>query len=354
MPVFVRTLGRPLAASLLTLGLLASPAAAQNFRLVLPDASPRAQVTQTVGLTNISVDYGRPGVNGRQIWGALVPFDTVWRAGANINTVFTVTSPVMIAGQPLAAGRYGLFMIPGHEKWTVIFSKEANAWGHFSYAQSEDALRITVTPKPADMVERLQYTFDDPADKGVTVTLRWEKLAVPFPLTVDRDQVVLDSLKQQLRNLARFFPPAWSQAAGWAMANTKNMTLAENWADSSINIQPSFINLTLKANLVEARGDKAEAEKIRARAGAMATTEVEVNAYGYQLLGVKKFDEAIAILARNAKDHPTSANVWDSLGEAYLLKGDKAKGRENYQKALAIYTDAANRKRVTDILAGLK
>lgn len=354
MPPLVRTLGRPVAASLVLLGALAVPLAAQNFRLVVPDASPRAQVSQTVGLTDISIDYGRPGVNGRIVWGSLVPFDAVWRAGANVNTVFTITSPVLIAGQPLAAGRYGLFMIPGHDKWTVIFSKEANAWGHFSYAQSEDALRITADPKPSDMVERLEYTFDDPADKGVTVTLRWEKLAVGFPVTVDRDQVVLDSLKQQLRNLARFFPQSWNQAAAWAMANTKNAALAENWADSSINIQPSFGNLNLKATLAERRGAKAEADQLRARAATMISNEAEMNQYGYQLLAGKKYDEAIAVFERNTKDHPTSANVWDSLGEAYATKGDKAKARTNYQKALALYTDAVNQKRVTDILAGLK
>jgi tetratricopeptide (TPR) repeat protein len=203
-------------------------------------------------------------------------------------------------------------------------------------------------------VERLEYTFDDPADKGVTVTLRWEKLAVPFAVTVDRDQVVLDSLKQQLRNLARFFPQAWGQAAGWAMANTRDMALAEMWADSSINIQPSFGNLNLKATLADRRGAKAQGDSLRARAAALISNEGEMNQYGYQLLGAKKFDEAITVLAKNAKDHPASANVWDSLGEAYLLKGDKAKGRENYQKALSMYTDATNKKRVSDILAGIK
>jgi len=354
MPLRVRLPLRPAAASLLSLVLLAAPLAAQNFRLVLPDASPRSEVGQTIGLTNISIDYGRPGVNKRPIWGALVPFDTVWRAGANINTVFSVTSPVTIAGQPLAAGRYGLFMIPGRDKWTVIFSKEADAWGHFSYTPSEDALRITATARPAEMTERLEYTMDDPTDRSVTVTLRWEKLAVAFPVGVDRDKVVIDSLRQQFRNLARFFPQAWSQAAAWAMANTKDMAMAEAWADSSINLQPSFANLMIKSNLVRARGDAAEADRLRTRAGTLASNEGEVNAYGYQLLGEKKFDEAIVVLAKNAKDHPVSANTWDSLGEAYLLKGDKAKGRENYQKALAIYTDAANKKRVGDILAGIK
>ncbi|MEO8030869.1 MAG: DUF2911 domain-containing protein [Gemmatimonadota bacterium] len=354
MPSLVRCTGRPLVAALCLLALGTAPLAAQNFRLVFPDASQRATISQTVGLTDVSIDYGRPGINGRIVWDSLVPYDSVWRAGANINTVLTVTSPFMVSGQALPAGRYGLFMIPAKDKWTVILSKEANAWGAFSYAKSEDALRITATPRASENVERLEYTMDDPTDKSVTVTLRWEKVAVGFTVSVDRDQVVLDSLKQQLRNLARFFPPAWAQASGWAMANTKNMALAENWADSSINLAPSFLNLTMKANLLERRGDKVEADKIRTRAGAMATSEVDVNAYGYQLLAAKKYDEAIAVLERNTRDHPTSANSWDSVGEAYGLKGDKAKARTNYQKALSLYTDPANQQRVTGILANLK
>jgi tetratricopeptide (TPR) repeat protein len=350
----IRPTGRFLAAALCLTALGTAPLAAQDFRLVLPEASPRATVMQTIGLTDISVNYGRPGVNGRIIWDSLVPFDTVWRAGANINTVFTVTSPVTIAGQPLAAGRYGLFMIPAKDKWTVIFSKEANAWGHFSYAKSEDALRVTVTPRPSEMVERLEYTMDDPTDKSVTVTLRWEKLAVGFPVTVDRDVVVVDSLKQQLRNLARFFPDAWREAAAWTATNTKNTQMAEMWADSSINLGPSFANLNLKARLVERRGDKAQADQIRARAGAMASSENDINLYGYQLLGEKKFDQAIAVLEKNTKDHPMSWNTWDSLGEAYALKGDKVKARTNYQKALSMVTDAANKQRITGILNNLK
>ncbi|HKV73604.1 MAG TPA: DUF2911 domain-containing protein [Gemmatimonadales bacterium] len=342
----------PVAQAAALLALAAAPAAAQNFRLVLPEASPRGEVTQTIGLTNIAVNYGRPGVNNRPIWGALVPFDTVWRAGANINTVFSTTSAISVAGKPLAAGRYGLFMIPGHDKWTVIFSKEADAWGHFSYTSSEDALRITTSAVPSGMIERLEYTMDDPTDRAVTLTLRWEKLAVPIPITVDRDRVVLDSLRQQFRNLNRFFPQAWSQASAWAMNNTKDMAIAEAWADSSINIQPSFTNVMLKSMLVRARGDAATADQLKTRALGMAT-EAEVNAYGYQLLGQKNFDEAIAVLTKNTKDHPASANVWDSLGEAYLLKGDKAKGKSYYQKALSLYTDEVNKKRVTDILAKL-
>jgi len=213
----IRTAGLSASLSIL-LALIAqtTPVAAQAFYLTVPFGSQRASVTQTIGLTNISVTYDRPGVDGRKIWGGLVPYDSVWRAGANVNTVLAFTSPVTINGKQLPAGRYGLFMLPTPEQWTVIISKEANAWGHFSYNEGEDVLRFTATPGAGEMTERLEYTFDDPKVDAVTVTLRWEKLALPFTISVNSTQVVMDSLQQQLRGLPKFFPDAWRQASAWA------------------------------------------------------------------------------------------------------------------------------------------
>ena len=148
------------------------------------------------GLTTLSVDYHRPGVNKRVVWGGLVPWDSVWRAGANENTVLASTSAFTIGGTTLPAGRYGLFMIPGRDRWTVILSRQANAWGAFSYDPAEDAVRFSVTPAAAEFTERLQYNFDDPTNETVTLTMRWEKLAVSFPVSVNTSVVVLDSLEE--------------------------------------------------------------------------------------------------------------------------------------------------------------
>src|SRR3954454_16998201 len=187
------------------------PLSAQAPPLVLPKQSPRASVGQTVGLTTVSITYDRPAVNGRQIWGKLVPFDSVWRAGANENTVIEFSSPVRVGGQALEAGRYGLHMIPTQGDWTIVLSRQANAWGSFSYDPKEDALRFTATPVAGEMHERLAYTFDDPTESVVVATLRWEKLAVPFTVEVDTKAVVTDSLREQLRGLGRFFWQPWSQ-----------------------------------------------------------------------------------------------------------------------------------------------
>jgi len=326
---------------------------AQNYRLDLPWPSPHATVSQVVGLTTLSVDYHRPGVNGRVIWGGLVPYDTVWRAGANENSVLASTSAFTVGGATLPAGRYGVFTIPGRDRWTVILSRQANAWGAFSYTPTEDAVRFTVTPRTAEFAERLQYTFDDPTQNTVTLTLRWEKLAVSFPIGVHTDQVVLDSLASQLRNLPRFWGTAWEQASAWALNNTTNINLAETWADTAVALAPTFASYNLKAEILARRGKTAEADSLR-KAHLATANEAQLNAYGYQLLNQKRNSEALAIFIRNAKDHPGSWNAWDSLGEAYAVTGDKAKAIANYQKALSLTTDPVQQKRIEGILAGLK
>jgi tetratricopeptide (TPR) repeat protein len=340
------------ATGLTTAAVPASSLLAQAPPLVLPKQSPRASISQTVGLTTISITYDRPAVNGRQVWGKLVPYDSVWRAGANENTVLAVSSPVQIEGKALEPGRYGLHMIPTAGDWTIILSREANAWGSFSYDPTEDALRFHVTPVAGPMQERLAYTFDNPTEHGVVATLRWEKLAVPFAIEVDTKAVVTDSLREQLRGLGRFFWQPWSQAAAWCAANGVNLEEATTWAEQSIAINENFTNLRVKAALLGQRGDNAGAEAAARRSLAVAT-EADMNTYGYLLMGQGKVDSAIVVFQKNVKDHPKSWNVYDSLGEAYAAKGDKKRAAENYSKALSITQDSTQKKRIESVLAAL-
>jgi len=143
----------------LCLLLLATAVSAQPS-LTLPQASPRASVSQTVGLTEMTITYHRPAVNARKIWGGLVPYGEVWRAGANENTTISFSSPVTVGGKTLAAGIYGLHILPTEGNWTVILSTVSSAWGSFSYDSKEDAARVTVQPQPADVQERLSYSFE--------------------------------------------------------------------------------------------------------------------------------------------------------------------------------------------------
>jgi tetratricopeptide (TPR) repeat protein len=326
---------------------------AQAFApLKTPQASPEASAQQIVGVTDIKISYHRPAVNKRKIWGELVPFKEVWRAGANENTTISFSTDVAVGDQKLPAGTYGLHMIPTEAEWTVIFSKQNAAWGSFSYDQKEDAARITVSPTSADFQERLGYTFEDPTDTSVTVAMRWEKVRVPFPVTVDTPQVVVESLRKELRGLGRFFWQGWNQAAAYCLRNNVNLDEALNWANESTKIAENFTNLRTKAGLLEKKGDTKTAEALRAKSLTLAT-ETDMNNYGYQLLGQKKTDEAIEAFKKNVKDHPTSWNVYDSLAEAYAAKGDKKQATELYTKALSMAPES-QKKRINDALAKLR
>ncbi len=152
--------------------------------------SPKASVQQIIGLTDVSVSYSRPGVKGRKIWGGLVPYNKVWRAGANEATKITFSSDVMINGKKLKAGSYSFFSIPAKNEWTLIFNKVADQWGAFEYNEAEDALRIKVKPVTNNFKEWLAYTFTDMkvdtkgGENSAEINLVWEKLRIPFTVTV--------------------------------------------------------------------------------------------------------------------------------------------------------------------------
>jgi tetratricopeptide (TPR) repeat protein len=333
--------------------LTALPAAAQLPPLEVPDASPAASVSQRIGLTDITIQYHRPAVNKREIWGKLVPYGEVWRAGANINTTIELSTPATVGGKSVPAGTYGLHMLPGQNEWSVMLSSTNTAWGSFSYDEKEDVVRFQVQPKPSDMEERLEYRFENPTDDSVDVVMRWEKLAVSFPIKIDLNATVTASLQKQLRGLGRFGWQAWNQAAQWELQHNGDLAQGLKWADQSITTQKTFANLRTKAAILEKQGDTVQAEALRADALKIAN-ENDMNLYGYALLGQKKTDEAIAVFRKNVKDHPDSWNTYDSLGEALAAKGDKKAAIESYSKAMSMTSDPAQKKRINDILAKMK
>ena len=175
---------------------------AQSALLDLPRDSQHSAVTQRIGITDITISYSRPLVKGRPIWGKLVPYNEVWRTGANENTTIRFTDDVSIEGKPLAKGVYALFTIPGENQWTVIFSKVHTAWGSFTYNEADDVLRVTVKPQTAESREAMAFDFDDVKADSAVATLRWEKVAVPFKIDVNVHDIVQASLHNQLQGLA--------------------------------------------------------------------------------------------------------------------------------------------------------
>jgi hypothetical protein len=286
---------------------------AQYSLLDLPRESQHATVMQRIGTTDITIDYHRPSVKGRTIWGDLVPYDQVWRAGANENTTFTTSSDVSIEGKPLPAGTYGLHMIPTSTSWTIIFSKDHGSWGSFFYKEANDALRLTVTPRACPMTEQVTYDFTDVTANSSLLTLRWEKLEVPIKIDVDVHAIVEAGMPDQLRGLSSFGWEAWYEAAHYAHQEKIAPEKAMKWVDASIARGANFENQSLKAALLEEAGQADKAKAIRDEMLEDATN-ADLNKYGYELANKGRTADAVKIFELNAKRHPEDPNVHDSLG----------------------------------------
>ena len=299
----------------------AQVATGETQMLNLPRQSQHAVVTQRIGITDITVNYHRPLANGRQIWGKVVPYGQVWRAGANENTIISFSDPVTIEGQPLDKGTYGLHMIPGENQWTVIFSKNSTAWGSFTYKQEEDALRVNVKPQTAEAHDALTYDFDEVKPDSAVVTMRWDKVAVPFKVAVKVNDIVLASVHSQIHGLSQYYWEGWDDAAGYLLANKINLEEALKDEDQSIQIEERYDNLMSKSHILEAMGRTSEAKVFHDKALDEANA-LQLYVYARQLQGDKKQDEAFALYRSNAKKFP---NDWTShlgLARVYSGQGD--------------------------------
>jgi len=307
---------------------------AQSFVLDLPLQSQRAQISQRIGITDITISYHRPLVNDRKVWDALVPYGKVWRAGANENTTITFSDPVQIEGKPLDKGTYGLHMIPAADEWTIIFSKNSTSWGAFTYDQAEDALRVTVKPKAADMHNALTYDFDQLQPNSAVAELEWEKIAVPFKVSVDVHDVVQASLKKQLRNLSQYTWMSWDDAANYLLTEKIAPDEALTFVNKSIENEDRYDNELTKSKVLTALNRKDEAATAQKKALDMATP-LQIHLFARGLQGEKHNEEAFAIFRENAKKHPDQWFVHSGLARMYCSQGKFDDAAKEMKLALA-------------------
>src|SRR5438067_6492831 len=284
---------KPFVLCLAMLGLAGAVSAQTDLNL--PDVSQPAEVKQRIALTDITVKYHRPLVKGRKIWGGLVPYGKVWRAGANENTTIEFSDPVSVEAQPLPKGIYGLHMIPNPDSWTVIFSKTNTGWGSYSYDQKDDALRVTVKPQPlAEPKEALEFDFQDLKPDSTAVTLKWEKLGVPFTVSVKDSEQTLENIRAQLKGRGQFTWQALDEGAQFCLARKINLDEALRWADASIQNEERFDNLSTKADILKALNRPEEAKTTWNHAVEVATAP-QLYSYGRRLQSEKKGAEAMEI-----------------------------------------------------------
>jgi hypothetical protein len=270
------------AAALLLLASAATASAQSTLRL--PRPSQKSSVMQTIGVTDVTITYSRPGVKGRKIWGdppaaapagtatlddararpadaVIVPYGRVWRTGANEATLFEVTDDVLVNGQPLPAGRYSLHTIPGRDEWTIIFNKDDGQWGSFTYDEKKDVLRVKTKPETAsESQEWLGFGIEPEGENSARVNIRWERLRVPF--TVEVKDVKALAVAKARAALATAKPDNWQmplQAANYMLQNKLDLAEAMRWTEQSIKAQENFNNLNLKARILAAEGKTAEA-----------------------------------------------------------------------------------------------
>ncbi len=344
---------------------------AQFTGLTLPPSgnNQKAAVTQYVGPVQINIEYSSPSVHGPggkdrrgQIWGKLVPYGLTtlggfgngkpdpWRAGANENTVFSVSNDVQIEGKNLPAGRYGLFMIPGPEDWTIVFSKDSNAWGSFFYEESADALRVNVKPHKHDYREYLTYEFSSRKPEEATAELQWEDLAVPWTVKVPNvNDIYVSHLKQELTSMTGFSYQAYVNAVQFCVQANSHLDQALVWADAAVGMQfvgqENFTTLSTKALVLSKLNREEEAAKIMQTALRLpGTTPVEIHTYGRQLQAEKKPEEAIKVFQYNAQRFGDAWPVHVGLARTYAYKGDLQKAREQAEIAAKQAPDELNRK----------
>jgi hypothetical protein len=297
------------------------PSQAQSALLDVPRDSQRAQVTQRIGVTDITIRYHRPLVKGRKMLGGVEPYGKVWRAGANENTTITFADPVTVEGHQLGAGTYGLHMIPNENEWTVIFSNMSTAWGSFTYDQKEDALRVNVKPQASEFHEALTYDFDDPKPNAVTIALRWDKTAVPFKVEVNTNQLAVEKLQKQLRGISQYTWEGWDDAASYLLAQKNDLDDALKFEDRSIQVEERFENLMNKANILDALNRKQDAEAPRGKALAMATV-IQLHGYGRQLQTQGKQEQAFEVYRLNIKKNPNHWIIHNEQARLAVAKGD--------------------------------
>ncbi len=328
------------------LALIASLLGAQGITTPRP-ASPAAKVTQTIGISTVTVSYSRPSVKGRAIWGDLVPYgwnaqafgakkEAPWRAGANENTVLELSHPAKISGQQVPAGRYGLFfVINKDETGEVVLSKDSRSWGSFWYDPSHDQLRANIQLRTIPHTEALTYDFVNLTKNTAELVLNWEKKQFPVKLEFEVDELVLANAEEELKGPVGFNWQGPASAANYAFKNKLYPEKGLAWVEQAIAQHKDFNTLSTKAGLLRQTGKTTEADKTQTEAIAVAT-EADLNQYGYQLIGENRHEEAVKIMVLNTERHPESANAWDSLGEAYAIKGDKTNAVKNFKKSLSL------------------
>jgi len=327
-----------------------------------PRGSQQATVSQRVGTSDVSITYSRPSVNGRDVYGNLVPYGmnnlgfgtstaAPWRAGANENTTITFSHDAKVEGKDIKAGTYGLHIeVKEGDQAILILSHDANAWGSFYYDASHDALKADITTKTVPSREVLTFEFNTVAPTSTVASLVWGTREFPFTIAFAVSDIVLNEFRDKSIGNLGFNRQNWEQAANFSQNNEGDLNEALGWIDGAIAgnfySQKTFNNLAIKGQILNKMGKTDEYDALLDEAAGMANVG-QLNALGYQMLGAKDNEKAIKYFKQNVESNPENANGYDSLGDGYKAAGDSKNAIKNYKKALTL-NPAANVKAASE------
>ena len=313
-------------------------AKAQHFNIhnpiTLPDKSQESLITQRIGYTDISIHYHSPGTHGRTVWGGLVPYCELLRSGAHENTYFSITNDVEIEGEKLAAGSYGLHLLPEENQWTFIFSKNHTSWGSYFYEESEDALRITVPVEAApEFREWMNFDFHKRERGTASIVLTWADKRAGFDLSLEIDSIALDHIRKQLRSDAYWEWFSWCQAADYCSQYRINTEEALQWIDKSIAMQENFSNWDVKAKLLRQLGQEEAALQAVNKAMEVGT-DIYLERYGRRFLQDKDFKQAEVIFGKALEKNPKYWRAHFNRGNALMGMYQKEEALKAFEAAL--------------------
>lgn len=311
---------------------------AQFHTLKIPKASNQVSETQTLGVTDITLNYHSPATRGRDVWNNpnIIPQNgdpIAWRAGANMNTTILFSTDVMIEGNKLSQGTYGFHVIPRGEVYELIFAHNSNQWGSYYLDLENDVtLTVEVTAEECPVSEKLDFEFLNWSEDEVTIALEWGNRRLPFKVSVNLNETVVESFRNELRGINTYHWQAWNDAAQWCQNHNTNLEEALEWVNRSINggfngfaANKNITNLTTKAQLLNQLQRDTELDQIIAEISGMEQTANEANAFSIFLLRIEKPEPAASFLNSIIRKYPDVWYLKLNRGLAYYFMNNKAK-----------------------------
>jgi tetratricopeptide (TPR) repeat protein len=314
---------------------------AQFHTLMMPKSSPKATVTQQIGVTTVRVSYGSPSIRGRNVWenSSIIPQNgkpIAWRAGANENTVIQFDTDVFIEGEKLSAGSYGFHIIPNGHEHTILFAKKDNLWGsYYLDVENDVALRVNVTDTICPFSEHLGFEFSDRTENSAIISLKWGDRSIPFQFSVNLIQTTLDKFRYELNGENTYRWKAWNDAAAWCLQQNTNLEEALSWVNRSIQggyggfgQNYNLTNFATKIRILKALNRADEMSETFDQAMELCYSIDEAHIFGGALIELKEEEKATQFFKKALMKYKDEWGIQYMISIAYYYQNDLPKAKK--------------------------